>query len=379
MRALVESVPNFAVGFRDGAIRASLASAAAVSGATVLDSSFDSDHSRLVLSLGLPTPHPADSVFAVAAAAVELIDLRSHAGVHPRRGAADVVPFVPVGSASLSDCVVLARELGERVWAELGVPVHFYGAAATGVRTLAEIRSASPPPPDLGDEPHPSAGVMSIGARLPLVAYNVLLDGIRLPEAHALARSLRESSGGVRGIQALVFEVSSGIQLSMNLTRLGECGPARAMTETLVRLPPAASVRSEEVVGLCPAAAAAGCAAADGKLLEARLAGCAARLAATACAARGVGSEEMRRLGERLASEAASLDGLGFGEALAGAERAAALRRVLRAGGVAAPEADLLLAVASEGLRAALPTAVKGAFPERLAALDRWLREDSAG
>lgn len=379
MSALLESVPNFSVGPRDGAVIATLASAASEAGATVLDRSFDPDHARLVLSLGLPSPDPAEAVFAVVATAVELIDLRSHTGVHPRRGVADVVPLVPLGSATLAQCAALAREVGERVWDELRVPVHFYGAAAPGVRTLAEIRSASSPLPDLGDAPHPTAGVVSIGARQPLVAYNLILDGIGLPQAHALARSLRESSGGLPGIQALVFQVASGIQLSMNLTRLVECPPARALVEARARLPRGASVRSEEVVGLCPAEAANGCGAADGKLLEARLAGSAARAAAALCDARGVGSEEMRRLGERLALEAASLDGLGFGDALAGAERAAALRRVLRAGGIADPAADLLLAVAAEGLRAALPATIQAGFGERLAALDRWLGEDETG
>jgi glutamate formiminotransferase len=367
---LFESVPNFSEG-RDSAVIDRLAGAAAAGGVHVLDRSFDPDHHRAVLSLA--GCDPLDGLFAAIALAVETIDLDRHAGVHPRRGAADVVPIVPLGSGSLAKAAELARALGERIWAELRVPVYFYGAA--GQSTLAQVRSANPPPFDLGDRPHPTAGVVTVGARPLLVAYNLLLAGVSPVEAAALAARLRESGGGVRGVQALVFAVAGGVQLSMNLNRPLETTPAVAREEARRRLPAGGSIVGEEVVGLCPAGAAAGSAAADGLLLEARLASAAARAAAAECGRRGTDSEEMRRLGERLAAEADALAALGSADALDGAERSAALRRVLRAGRLDLAEPDLLLEVAARGFRDALGASVSRAFPERLAALDRRLAE----
>ena len=339
----------------------------------MLDRSFDADHHRVVLTLAATDRHLLDGVFASVAAAVETIDLRTHTGVHPRRGAADVVPIVPFGpgSGTLVEAALVARELGERIWSELRVPVHFYGAA--GSATLAQIRSPNPPPPDLGDGAHATAGVVSVGAREPLVAYNLLLAGVSVAEASGMAGRLRESSGGVRGLQALVFAVAGGTQLSMNLTRLRETSPALAREAALRRLPAGGSLVAEEVVGLCPAWAAAGCPAADGQLLEARLAAAAAGAAASLCAARLDRVEEMRALAARLDAEAASLAGLGFADALAGGERAAALRPVLRAAGIVSDEPDTMLLAAALGFREALDASVLAEFPERVAALDRRL------
>jgi glutamate formiminotransferase / 5-formyltetrahydrofolate cyclo-ligase len=366
---LLEAVPNFSEG-RDVRLMSGLAAAASAGGAFVLDSSSDPDHNRLVLSLA-GSSSLAEGVLAAVAAAVEGIDLGRHTGVHPRRGAADVVPLVPLGSATLEEAAAAARALGERIWSELRVPVHFYGAAS-GPRslTLAEIRSGSPPAFALGSAPHPTAGSVAVGARPLLVAYNLVLEGIELEAARQLAASLRESAGGVPGILALVFRVSAGIQLSMNLTRLRETPPGRAFEEAWKRLPPGATIASEEVVGLCPAFAAVGCPEADGRLLEARLGAAAARSAAAACRARIPLSEEAARLASRLEAEADSLAGIGFDDVLAGAERCAALRLVLRAGRVSTEELDQLLAVAARGLADAIPNGVRGTFPDRMAALE---------
>jgi glutamate formiminotransferase len=367
---LLESVPNFSEG-RDPAVISRLAAAAEGGGAHVLDRSFDADHHRVVLTLA--GTDLAEGVFGAVAEAVEAIDLRAHAGVHPRRGAADVVPIVPFGSDSLAAAAAMARALGERIWSELRVPVHFYGAA--GDSTLAQIRSPNPPSPDLGDSPHPTAGIVSVGAREPLVAYNLLLAGVSPAEASGLAARLRESAGGVRGVQALVFAVAGGTQLSLNLTRLRETTPAMAREEARRRLSAGGSIVAEEIVGLCPAWAAAGCAAADGLLLEARLASAAARLAAvegTSLAATGRG-EELRALAARLEAESATLAALRPEEALAGAERAAALRPVLLAAGIRNGELDEMLRVSALGFRAALGAEQAARFPERVAALDRRL------
>jgi glutamate formiminotransferase / 5-formyltetrahydrofolate cyclo-ligase len=365
---LLESVPNFSEG-RDPGVMERLAAAAEDAGAHLLDRSFDEDHHRVVLTLA--GTDLTEGVFAAVAAAVETIDLRVHTGVHPRRGAADVVPIVPFDSDSLAEAATVARILGERIWSELRVPVHFYGAA--GGSTLAQIRSASPPAPDLGDRPHPTAGVVSVGAREPLVAYNLLLAGVSAAEASAVAGRLRESAGGTRGVQALVFAVAGGTQLSMNLTRLRETTPALAREEARRRLPAGGSIVAEEIVGLCPVRAAGDCASTDGLLLEAHLAAAAARLAAGICRSQAglERGEELLALAARLDAESASLAALRFADVLPGGERTAALRPVLRAAGIENGELDEMLRVAALGFRNAVGTDDLRRFPERVAALDR--------
>lgn len=365
--ALLACVPNLSEG-RGRATIDALASAAAHS-SRVLDVSADPDHNRAVLTLA--GRDVEEGAFALAAEAVQRISLVGHTGVHPRRGAVDVIPMVPLGDTSMTAAVDAAQRLGARIWEELRVPVYFYGAA--GPHTLATIRSASPPPPDLGDSPHPTAGVVCVGARGPLVAYNTLLVGVDLREARRLATAIRESSGGVPGIQALAFVVSAGIQLSMNLTRPEECPPARAR-DSLLRLAGQERVGTDEIVGLCPARAALGCDAAGGRILEARLAAASARGAAAICRTR-TGSEEMQRLATRLEAEAGSLAGLGWAAMLDGAERSAALLRVLAAGRTADPELEAMLGIAARGFRQAVDESTAAAFPKRVAALDRWLTE----
>jgi glutamate formiminotransferase/glutamate formiminotransferase/formiminotetrahydrofolate cyclodeaminase len=276
-------------------------------------------------------------------------------------GAADVVPLVPLGSASMADAVEAAHRLGERIWGELRVPVFFYGEAAGG-RRLAEIR-AGRVPPDLGDAPHPTAGAVCVGARPPLVAYNLVFTGLEAGEARSAAGRLR----ALPGVQALAFPVSGGaFQLSMNLTRLGAVGVGAAYEES-VRL--VGRPGRPELVGLCPAAAAGpGC---DGALLEGRLAASAA--AQGAAAARARGGEEMTRLAARLDAESHSLRELAGGQeaVLAGAERAAALVRVLRAAQIEDAGLEALLSVAAAGLRAAVTAETAARFATRLALLDR--------
>lgn len=364
-------MPNVAEG-RDSDIISALCEAAS-GAAHVLDSSADIDHNRAVISLAGEMVE--DGAFALVAVAVERLDLRRHSGVHPRRGVADVVPLIPIGDAPIEGAIAAARRLGERIWRELGIPVYFYGAG--GHHTLAQIRSTSPPPPDLGAGAHPSAGVVCVGARGPLIAYNALLHGVDLATAGRIAKALRESSGGVRGIQALAFAVTGGVQLSMNLTRPTECPPSLAL-DSLRELAGPAHVGQDEVVGLCPAVPGQGCDAADGKLFEARLAAAAARAAARLCRSRA-GSEEMQRLAERLEAEAGSLARLGWAQALEGSERAAALIRVLQAGRVGAPQLHAMLSSAAEGFRKAVGRDTAARHPERVAALDRWLANPPAG
>ena len=361
MVEVYESVPNFSEGSRREAIDA-IASAAR--GAFVLDVDADSDHNRVVVSLAGGRARLVDALLGSIGEAVARIDLREHRGVHPRVGAADVVPIVPLGSASLDAAREVARDVGARVWKELGVPVFFYGHGET--HTLADIRAGRVAPDLGGPSLHPTAGAVCVGARLMLVAFNVMLFGMDLVAARALARSLRESSGGLRGVQALAFELPGGrVQLSMNLFRIDETTPADVIEELQRHGVP---MGPEQVVGLCPAVAASP--AADGRLLEGRLAGAAAAEGARRCDERG--GDEHTALAGRLRREADELARLPADEdaILGGAERAAALIPVLEAAGVRDGELSSMLGAAARGFRVAVSEATAAVYRARVDALD---------
>ena len=356
-----ESVPNFSEGSRGEVIDA-IASAA--SGAFVLDVDHDVDHNRVVVSLAGARERLVDALLASIGLAVARIDLREHRGVHPRVGAADVVPIVPLGSTSLDACRSVAREVGARVWQELGVPVFFYGHGEP--HRLADIR-AHRVEPDLGGPTlHPTAGAVCVGARAPLVAFNVMLYGVDLVSGRALARTLREATDGLRGVQALAFELPGGrVQLSMNLFRVGETTPLDVIAELERRGVP---MGAEQLVGLCPAVAASP--AADGRLLEGRLAGAAASEGARRCDSRG--GEEHAALASRLRREAEELTRLPSEQdaILGGAERAAALIPVLEAAGVLDAEVEAMLDAAARGFRTAVSEATAAVYRARVDALD---------
>ncbi len=242
--------------------------AAATAPALLLDAHADPDHNRSVISLcGLPERVEEGLLSAVAEAAQQ-IDLRSHAGVHPRVGVADVVPLVPL-TGSLEEAAEDARRLARRIWRELGLPVYLYGLAVGGP-SLADIR-AGRAQPAFGSSLHPSAGAVSVGARRPLIAYNVLLPGAASAAAAQLARSIRAASpGGLPGVQALAFRLANGTwQLSMNLVDVALAPPSLVLEEVHRRAAALGlSVGVDEVVGLCPAAFAPPSAA--GRVLEAR-------------------------------------------------------------------------------------------------------------
>lgn len=361
MVEIFESVPNFSEGRRGDVIDAI---SAAAGRAYHLDTDADTDHNRVVVSLAGPRPELVDALVSAIATAVERIDLRGHEGVHPRVGAADVVPIIPLGSAALDTAASVAHELGERVWSELKVPVYFYGHAEN--RTLADIRAGRVRLSLGGPDLHPTAGAVCIGARRPLVAFNVILYDIDLVAARALARSIRESGAGLRGVQALAFRLPADrLQLSMNLFRIDETGPADVIAELAQR---GVEMGAEQIVGLCPAVVASP--AADGRLLEGRLASAAARTGADACEARG--DEEHDALARRVRRESEELARLAAGqdELLAGAERAAALSAVLRAAGVLNGELETLLAIAARGLRDAVSPATRSIYKARVDALD---------
>src|SRR5260370_25706998 len=253
-----EAGPNFSEGRRNEVIGA-IAGAPA---AHVLDVDADPDHHRVVISLAAERARLVDGLLAAVGAAVERIDVRAHSGVHPRVGAADVVPIVPLGGSTLAAAREVAQEVGERIWSELRVPVYWYGEH----RSLADIRAGRATPDLGGPEHHPTAGAVSVGARPAQAPFNVLLPGIAMVQAGALARSLRESRAGMRGVQALAFELPGGrVQLSMNLFRVDETPPAAGVAALLRR---GIAVGDQQLVGLCPAIAAGrvGC----GRLLVGR-------------------------------------------------------------------------------------------------------------
>lgn len=363
--SLFESVPNFSEGRRLDVI-------AAIEGAArkahLLDTDPDPDHNRVVISIAGGQTKLVEAIMASVGEAVERIDVTRHEGVHPRVGAADVVPVVPLGHATLQQCRELAHEVGERIWSELKVPVYFYGHGED--RTLADIRSGRATPSLGGPHLHPTAGAVCVGARLTLVAFNVLLPDADIVTARALARSLRESAGGMRGVQALVFVLPGGrVQLSMNLFRADETTPDLVMSE-LERL--GVPLGPQQLVGLCPASAAN--AAAAGRLLEARLAAAAARAAARRC--EEAGTEELTAVAVRLWQEAGSLFHLAIDQdsLLSGAERSAALLAVLHAANIRDPELDAMLGAASRGLRSAISEGTQALYRARLAALDARLQ-----
>ena len=359
--AVFEAVPNFSEG-RDQALIQRLAA-----DRHVIDVHTDRDHNRSVLTLvGTDLTGLSNALFALVAQATARIDLRRHSGVHPRVGAADVVPIVPLGGAPLADAVAAAQVLGGRIWRELGVPVYFYADAAGG-RRLADVR-AGRVEPDLGGTHHPNAGAVCVGARPPLVAFNVAFTALAMVRAREIAAQMRE----LPGVQALAFRLADGrTQVSMNLTL-----PARTpVLDVYDRACQLAGLQGEpELVGLCPAAAAGP--ACDGGLLEASVAAHAARAAAET--ARSRPGEEMARVAERLQAESRSLARVPplQDEILTAAERSAALPRVLRAATLSSAELDGLLTLSAAGLRTAVTAETAGRFCQRVALLDAWL--DSA-
>jgi len=258
----MECVPNFSEG-RDAAKSAAIRDAiAAVEGVRILRYEADPDHNRAVITYaGLPES-VVEAAFRGISKAAALIDLREHRGVHPRIGAADVVPLVPLRGLELAECAEMAHGLGQRVWSELGVPVYFYEAAATAPERapLENVRRGGFPTPKLlpdlgGPALHPSAGGCIIGARRLLIAFNVDLDTADVATAREIARKVRASAGGLRFLKAIGVKLDSRnqAQIAMNLTEFEQTGLFQVF-ET-VRAEAAAlgvSITNTEIIGLVP-------------------------------------------------------------------------------------------------------------------------------
>lgn len=267
---IVECVPNFSEGRREQVVEQIVAAMANCPGAQVLDVQSDPDHNRSVVTLIGEPEAVVEAAFQGIAAAAKLIDMNHHRGGHPRMGATDVVPFVPIRGLTMEDCAALARQLGERVGSELEIPVYLYEAAATrpercnladvrrgeyeGLRT--EIATNRDRAPDFGPATLGTAGATAIGARPPLIAYNVYLNTDDIKPAQAIARAVRHSSGGLRHVKALGLMVEGQAQISMNLTDYRHT-PIHRVTE-LIRAEAARfglAVTHSEIVGLLPAEA----------------------------------------------------------------------------------------------------------------------------
>jgi glutamate formiminotransferase/formiminotetrahydrofolate cyclodeaminase len=266
---LVECVPNFSEGRRPEVVEAITDAITAVPGVTVLDVSSDASHNRTVVTFVAPPDVVGEAAFQGITKAAELIDLTVHEGEHPRIGATDVCPFVPLGDTTMEQCVELARQLGQRVGDELAIPVFLYERAATRSdrenlvdvrrgefeRASTEIGTNPDRTPDFGPNAiHPSAGATIIGARPFLVAYNVYLGGAENVEvAKAVAKAVRGSSGGLRYVKGLGLEVDGQAQVSMNLVDTDRTPLHRAYD--MVRMEAEArgvTPTKSELVGLVP-------------------------------------------------------------------------------------------------------------------------------
>ncbi len=237
MTDMIESVPNFSEGRDGGVIEQLITTLAAVRGVALLDHHRDVDHHRCVLTMAGSRASMAEAAFALVAKASECINLTRHTGQHPRIGATDVLPFIPLQGATMADCVELARRVGARIGRELQIPVFLYGEACSrpsrkrleqirkgGCEALRERMATDPAwAPDFGPaHPHPTAGAIAVGARFPLIAYNVVLQSHDVSLARAIARTIRAAHGGLPGVKAVGLDLKSQglVQVSMNLTAI---------------------------------------------------------------------------------------------------------------------------------------------------------------
>jgi glutamate formiminotransferase len=276
MPSIVECVPNFSEGRDRSKVERIAGVIESVAGARVLDIHLDPDHNRSVITYAGAPPAVEEAAVLAVGEAASLIDLNQHRGEHPRIGATDVVPFVPLREASLSDCVAMAHRAGAEIWKRFRIPVYFYNAAALredhrnlaairrgGFERLRETVSTDPArAPDVGDARlHPTAGATAVGAREALIAFNVNLDSSDVAVARSIARAVRASSGGLPAVMAMGVMMRSRAvrgrpgqaQISMNLTNWKQTDVKRAVEAVereAARL--GVGVESSEIVGLVP-------------------------------------------------------------------------------------------------------------------------------
>ena len=267
MTQLVECIPNFSEARRPEVVDDIVAAIGSVEGARLLDRSSDLDHNRTVLTFAGSPQAVEEAAFRAIKTAAELIDLDKHTGEHPRIGATDVVPFVPLSEVSMEECIAIARRLGDRVGSELNIPVYLYEYAASrperanlenirrgqyeGLKT--EIETDPDRKPDYGPSRLGRAGATVIGARNPLIAFNAYLTTSEVEVAKKVAKAIRQSSGGMRYVKALGLLVEGRAQVSMNLTNYRESPVGRVVE--MVRREAArygVAIHHTELVGLVP-------------------------------------------------------------------------------------------------------------------------------
>jgi glutamate formiminotransferase len=265
---IFECVPNVSEGRRPEVLAACV-EAARAAGAAVLDASGDPVHHRSVVTLAGPAGPLLAGVVALVGAALDAIDLRTHTGAHPRMGAVDVVPFVPLGGATLDDAVMLARQAGAVLARRFGLPIYLYEAAASSParRALQDVRRGGfeglaarmrepGGAPDLGPAtPHPTGGATAVGARGVLVAYNVNLATTRLELARRIASAIRERSGGLPAVKTMAVDLPDRglVQVSMNLTDIDVTPLATAFDAVATHAArEGVDIAASEIIGLVP-------------------------------------------------------------------------------------------------------------------------------
>ena len=267
MTQLIECIPNFSEARRPEVIDQIVKAITSVNGARLLDRSSDLDHNRTVLTFAGSPEAVEEAAFQAIKTASELIDLDNHKGEHPRIGATDVVPFVPLSNATMEDCIAIAQRLGERVGSELNIPVYLYESAArkperTNLENIRkgqyeglklEIVSDPERAPDYGPSKLPKAGATVIGARAPLIAFNVYLTTDDVDIAKKIAKAVRQSTGGLRYVKGLGLLVDGRAQVSMNLTDFRKTPIARVV-EFIRREAEryGVGIHHSELVGLIP-------------------------------------------------------------------------------------------------------------------------------
>ena len=276
MPKLVECIPNFSEGRNSALVNEFADAVKATPGVMLLDYSSDASHNRSVFTFAGSPEGVMDAAFKCAKIAVEKIDLTKHTGEHPRMGAVDVIPFVPLRETSTAECVEMSRQLGQKLWDELKLPVFLYedSASTPARRNLATLRKGQfegmaekmkKPEfaPDYGNELHKTAGIVACGARPPLVAFNINLSTANLDVANRIAKIIRESSGGLKSVKGIgiMLEDRNIAQVSINMTNYKDTPLYRVLE--LVKIEAArygVSVLGTEIIGLVPMNALADCA-----------------------------------------------------------------------------------------------------------------------
>jgi glutamate formiminotransferase len=267
---VVECVPNFSEGTDARRVKA-IVTAMRVGGVRLLDWSMDADHNRSVVTIAGEPSEVVEAAVRGVGKAVELIDLTRQQGVHPRIGAADVIPFVPVSGIKLEQCALLARQAGLEIWRRFGVPVFFYEAAAArpdranledvrrgqfeGLKDVVSKEAGRRP--DVGGPGlHPTAGACAVGARKFLVAYNIYFDSTDVAMARSIAREIRASSGGLKGVKAMGVLAHGRAQLSMNITDFQVTPISQVFrVASSLALRHKVAIVEGEIIGLIPQAA----------------------------------------------------------------------------------------------------------------------------